>query len=489
MIRSGHSISLWLILVGVTCWMAVGCGSPESASSLPKQQTNASADAKSSAKAGRPRPFTRLFVQDLDNCALKWTTVRLDQDNRWLCDPWATVSGFPALDAKRQKLVQMDVVGSLLLVGVRDDADGTFQSGWVLLDTGVRYIDHGDHGHWNFRRSPEVWDQCLDDKQGNPAHLYVYNEKFFLANDRLNGYTRIDPSRYEKTKEGTLRKDTPRFIPGGGNHITLAVVDDKVGYSCWIDGGGPNKGRVDVTPIPHEQASSKPAYSFYLPTGAIHGATTCAGKVFFAPAAGLCWVHADRELKHNPETVKIHHIDLGTEDDKPRRTGAFVTHKNYVLFTTGKSKQAALAILDAQAAQPLPWFVPLPVPAGTQPVTPIIADTAYGPLYAFVFCDRVPPAENVTEVLHVIDLDPNRDGKLDDAKLFKTLTVGGSAVEGHFGHHDLTFDSDRQYGFFTNPADKTLVVLSLKTLEPVATFSFDGKPTALVAVGSRETDD
>jgi hypothetical protein len=417
-----------------------------------------------------------------------WTNVKVDGQQNWSIDDWSTITGFPTLNAQRQKLVQMDAVDHLLLVGVRDDADGTYQSGWVLIDSGVRYIDHGDHGHWNFRRTPEVWDQRLDNQQGNPAHLYVYHKKFFLAQDRLNGYCRIDPSRYSKAADGTISKDTPRFIVGGGNHITLAVVDDRVGYSAWIDGGGPNKGRVDVTRI-SEQSAQQPAYSFYLPSGGIHGAAVCADKVFFAPAAGICWVQADPQAQLKPDAVQIHHIDLGNEEGKPRRTGAFTTYKHYLLFTTGKSQQAALAIVDAKAATPQPWFVPLPVPAGTQPVTPIVADTAYDRLYAFVFCDRSNSHQEANEVLHVIDLDPNRDNKLDDARLLKTIPVGRSAVSGHFGHHDLAFDSEKQYGFLTNPADQTLVVLSLKTLEPVTSFSFPGKPTALLAIGSRETDD
>lgn len=480
MVRTSRKVT-WL-MAGICC-AALGCYSATPSGTEEK----APADSASKTPV-RPRPFTRLFVQDLENCTIRWATVRANSPQQWHCDPWMTVTGFPKLDPQRQKLVQMDIVNHLLLVGVRDDAEGTYQSGWVLMDTGVRYIDHGDHGHWNFRRTPEVWDQRLDDQQGNPAHLYVYGGKFFLANDRRNGYTRIDPTRYEQAADGTVRKDTPRFIAGGGNHITLAVVDDQVGYSCWIDGGGPNKGRVDVTPI-RDQAVCPIAYSFHLPSGGIHGAAVCAGKVFFAPAAGICWVQADRELKHTSKTVQVHHIDLGQEDDKPRRTGAFVTHKNYLLFTTGKSKNAALAILDARAESPQPWFVALPVPPRTQPTTPIIADTAYGPLYALVFCDRIPPADTVDEVLHVIDLDPNRDGKLDDAKLIKTLKVGRSDVEGHFGHHDLAVDSDKQFAFFTNPGDRTIVVLSLKSLEPVATFPFEGKPAALAAIGSRETDD
>ena len=53
----------------------------------------------------------------------------------------------------------------------------------------------------------------------------------------------------------------------------------------------------------------------------------------------------------------------------------------------------------------------------------------------------------------------------------------------------LAFDADRQYGVFTNPGDGSVSVLSLKTLDVVATFAVGGTPGAIVAVGSRETDD
>jgi DNA-binding beta-propeller fold protein YncE len=71
----------------------------------------------------------------------------------------------------------------------------------------------------------------------------------------------------------------------------------------------------------------------------------------------------------------------------------------------------------------------------------------------------------------------------------KTLKVGKSAVEGHFGHHDIAFDAEKRLGFFTNPGDGTISVLSLKTLEVVTTFKVGGTPTAIVAIGSRETED
>jgi DNA-binding beta-propeller fold protein YncE len=111
-----------------------------------------------------------------------------------------------------------------------------------------------------------------------------------------------------------------------------------------------------------------------------------------------------------------------------------------------------------------------------------------GKAYAFVFHDRVKDAD-AEDVLEVIALDPNGDGDLADAKSVKELKVGKSAVEGHFGHHDLAFDGDRKYGFFTNPGAGTVSVLSLKTLDVVATFTVGGTPTALVARGGEDHDD
>ena len=470
-------------LLAATAFAALlGCSAAELPTDAPKPET---ADAPKKAK--EPRPFARLFVQDLKTCSLRWADLKVGESGEFALDPLATVDGFPALDPARQKLVQMKEAGGLVCVGVRDDADGAFASGWALVQSGVGYIDHGDHGHWTFKGTPAVWDSRLDAKQGNPAHLYRYDGRFFLANDKLNGYTRIDPAGYEKPKGRPLVKDTPRFLPGGGGHITLAVVDDAVGYSCWIDSGGPNKGRVDVTPVA-ATAKPEPAYSFRLPSGGIHGATACAGKVFFAPADGVCWVEADPGLKRKPEQVEVRHIDLGKDGDKPHRTGAFATHGRHVVFTTGKGESAALVILDAKAAEPKPVFVPLAVKPGTQAVTPDVVETAGGKLYALVFHDRAKDAD-APDVLEVVALDPNGDGDWADAKAVKVLKVGRSAVDGHAGHHDLACDAECRYAAFTNPGDGTVSVLSLKSLEVVATFKVGGTPGALVAVGGRETDD
>ena len=439
---------------------------------------SAPAQAKKTAK----RPLTRLFIQDEKGTTLKWADVRQGADGKLTLSPLVSIEGFPKLDAEKQKLVQMRESKGTVVVGVRDNKDGTDQSGWVLLRTGVSYAEHGDHGHWDFKKKPSVIDSRLDAKQGNPAHVYQYGGKFYLANDKLNGYTRLDPSKYEGES-----RDTPRFLVGGGNHITLAVIDDKVGYSAWIDGGGPNKGRVDVTPVT-DATKTEPTYSFNLPVGGIHGATANSGKVFFAPAEGIAWVEADPTLKRKPAEVKVHRIDLGKDDDKPRRTGAFANYKNYVLFVTGKEETASLVLLDAKADEPKPITVALNVKKGCRALTPSVVTTPEGKSYALVFHDHAKGAE-VEDALQIIALDPNGDNNCADAKVLQTLKVGSSAVEGHSGHHDVAFDADGRFAFFTNPGDGTIAVLSLKTLEIVETFKIGGQPGAIVAHGGIETDD
>lgn len=430
------------------------------------------------------RPVARLFVQDAKASTLRWADVKIDGAGQLLLGTPAAVRDFPSLDPAKQKLVQMEESHGHLCVGVRDDENGAFGSGWVLVRTGVVHDDHGDHAHWSFKKKPSVADSRLDKEQGNPAHLYRYGGRFFIANDKRNGFTRLDPEKYDGAG-----KDTPRFLSGGGGHVTLAVADDKVGYATWIDGGGPNKGRVDVTPV-GAGAKSEPAYSFKLPTGGIHGATVNSGKVFFAPADGVCWVDADTDVKRKPDEVKVRHISLGKDGDKPRRTGAFANHGHHVVFVAGKDAAGTLVLLNAKDADPKPVFVPLGLKKGTQAVTPTIAESAGGKAYAFVFQDRVKDADaGAEDVLAVVALDPDGNGDCADARVVKTLKVGKSAADGHSGHHAIAFDADRRYGFFTNPGDGTITVLSLKTLEVVATFAVGGTPTVIVARGGEDRDD
>ena len=145
-------------------------------------------------------------------------------------------------------------------------------------------------------------------------------------------------------------------------------------------------------------------------------------------------------------------------------------------------------LLNAKDAEPKPVFVPLGVKKGTQTVTPEVAMTADGKSYAFVFHDHAKDV-GVEDALEIVSLDPNGDGECTDAKVVKRLKVGKIAVDGHSGHHDMAFDAERRFGFFTNPGDGSVSLLVLKTLEVVNTFKVGGTPTAIVALGSRETDD
>lgn len=433
-----------------------------------------------------PQPVARLFVQDHAARQLKWADVLAGADGKLTLAAMAPVPGFPALDAAKQKLVQMEAIDGKLLVGVRDDDDGKYGSGWVLVGTGAKYTDHGDHGHWSFKKKPFVIGSRVDADQGNPAHLYAYLGKFYLANDGKNGYTRFDPADFPDAKDAHAGT-RGRFVPGGGGHITLAAAGDKVGYGTWIDGGGPNKGRVDVTPLGGTGPAAV-AYSFTLPTGVIHGATAAADKVFFAPADGVCWVTADPDAKLKPDQVVVRHIPLGTADDQPLRTGAFAVHKHHVLCVTGKGAAAKLVVLDAAAADPKPLSVSLPGGDKLKPLTPAVVLAGGKRPLALVFHDH-DPKDPAADRLDVVALDPDGNGDWSDARVAKSLAVGASKVDGHFGHHGVGFDADGTFAFFTNPGDGTVGVLDLKSLDVVSTFKVGGAPTAVVAVGARDADD
>ncbi|HTN03589.1 MAG TPA: hypothetical protein VL132_16985, partial [Planctomycetaceae bacterium] len=176
--------------------------------------------------------LTRVLFQDDDTRTLKWADLRAGEPPT--LGPVQPVEGFPKLDSERQTLVQMEAAQGYVLVGVRDDDSGNFQSGWVLIETGVVEEEHGDHSHWTYPRPPQVRASVLNDKQGNPAHLYCYDNVFYLANDQLDGYTRIDPAGVKSTDDVAAIRRKASFFQGGGRHITLAVVGGTVGYSTWI---------------------------------------------------------------------------------------------------------------------------------------------------------------------------------------------------------------------------------------------------------------
>jgi hypothetical protein len=426
----------------------------------------------------------RVFFQDYESKTLQWADV-MDGTPPAL-KPVKTIEGFPNLDPQRQQLVQMEISAARLLVGVRENGDERKENGWVLVDAGVEEEEHGDHSHWHYHEPPKTQARQLDAKQGNPAHLYQYGGVFYLANDENAGYTRLDPAAIGETDDESAIRARAGFHQGGGHHLTLAVSDGHVGYSGWIDGGGPNKGRIDVTRIKPEGNPSI-AYTFTLPAGAIHGATACQAKVFFAPADGVCWVNVDREATAAPKQLMVHHISLGHDDiaNKPLRTGSFATHGKHVVFVSGEGPHAALCVLDASQENPAVTKVGLEMKPGNRPVSAEVVETRAGKRYAFVFHDH-PQDVEAENRLSVVDLDPDGNGEFHDARVAQSLEVGPSRVEGHYGHHAITFDADRRFACFSNPGSGTLVVLDLQSLKPVVTFTVGGVPTAIVAWGGRE---
>lgn len=429
------------------------------------------------ANAAPPEAMARVVWQDRENKTLMWGEL-IKIGSGLVLRNGGAVKGFPKLDKERIELVQMDRVGSLLLVGVRDDDRGQFLSGWIAVDLGVDEMPHGDHSDYNYRNPPRVVASLLNQEQGNPAHLYVYDRAFYLANDNLNGYTRLTPAQItgrESSRHGT-------FHQGGGGHITLAAVNNRVGYGTWIQGGGPEKGRIDVSDLSKTGADSI-AYSFHLPIGGLHGAIANSNRVFFAPSDGVYWIDADTELQLNAEKVVPHHLPLGMNEEtqRPLRTGAFVNHRNWVLFTTGPAEHSALCLIDAAANEPSIVKVPLNVADGLSLVTPEVTATRSGKRYAFVFQNR--KEGDVQEIAAVVDLDPNRDRDFADAAIVKTFKVGPSQVDGHYGHHSISFDDDGVFGMMSNPGSGEIWIMSLTNTSIIGKYRVGGMPTKVIVVG------
>lgn len=429
------------------------------------------------------RTLTRVFFQDDDSHTLKWADLR-SNGSEYQLTPSAVVSGFPKLDAEQQGLVQMESARGFLLIGVRDQNGGDFGSGWVLIDSGIDEEEHGDHSHWTYPRAPQMRASLIDKQQGNPAHLYCYEQVFYLANDKNNGYTRLDPATIGSTDSADAIQKKAVFYPGGGGHITLAAAGG-FGFSSWIDREGDHKGRVDVTPL----VSTRPAkigLTLHLPHGGIHGAAANRGKVFFAPSDGICWLTVPAALPRDASSLTINHISLGKVNDKPVRTGAFQTFGRYVGFTTGAGRDATLTLLDAAAEQPQPISLPLTLADGNRPSGLTFVKPRRGSPLAFVFHDHAAEVDAPNK-LSIIELDPNNDGRYDDLKLSSELDVGKSLVEGHGGHHSLSVDADRRRAIFSNPGDGTLSLLSVDERKVIQTFTVKGVPSKVIAIGGRQS--
>ena len=421
-----------------------------------------------SASYAQGRVQARLIWQDTSTQSLWWGDLK--KGSKWSIKK-ETVEKQPKLDADRQMFVQMQPHGDIALVGVRDDDDGNFNSGWFAIHSGVTKDSHGDHFHWHYSAAPSVKVSKLDKKQGNPAHVYLYEGGFYIANDKKNGFTHVAPKMLGNAKQAD------RFYKAGGGHITLAAVNGKVAYSTWIDRAGENEGRVDVVGL----GSEGKGYHFHLPSGGIHGATTNSGKVFFAPADGICWVSADTQLKQTEDSVDVFHISLGENSEgTPKRTGAFVNQGSHVLFTVGGNE---LCMLDAASAKPSVQSLDIEVKEGSRLTTPKLIQSRTGGKFAMLF-EESPSGDN-EELLHIVSLDPNRDGKFDDAMIKKTIKTGKSLIEGHSGHHEAVALS-KKYVAVTNPGDGTLSIISTSSWEVEATLDVEGTPTRLVSFGGVE---
>lgn len=454
---------------------AVGCGSAflRTANAEDSSPSSATVDVSEKEDA-KERLLTRLFWQDRTH-GLIYSGDLSRQSGGYKLQP-AVVKEFPLLDTDKYDLVQMAIANGSLIVGVRDRADGLDMSGWIEIATGVEEEDHGDHSHWHYDGSAKVRSQTLDKEQGNPAHVYCYGKYVYIANDKKSGFTQV------KTRTGNERAEA-RFISGGGGHITLAAVVDRIAYSTWIDREGDNAGRVDVVDLRGDHDA--PRYSFNLPSGGIHGATACGNRVFFAPTKGVCWVDCDFDFALDKDTVEIHHLSLdGEPGENNYRTGAFESFRNHVLcIANSKSGSPSLCIIDGTT--PSPKVVRIScgdLEEGTRVSTAKATATLDGRCFAYAFAEGA----GVDEKLLIFELDPNKDRNFGDAVLHKVIDVGKSQLDGHFGHHGITFLDDGKTAVISNPGDGTLAVLDLLAQEIVQTIEVGGQPTHLVSHGGPE---
>lgn len=417
------------------------------------------------------RTVARVFWQDDSGATVRWGDLKKSA-GAWSIQE-ASVDGFPLLDNAEQNLVQMQADHGLIVVGVHDHADGTMGSGWIAIESGAVEESHGDHSHWRFKDLPSVLESRVDADQGNPAHVYRYGSSIVLANDKKNGFT------VTSAKQVRSGKDMATFHEGGNGHITLAVVDDRVAYATWIAPAGDDCGRVDVVGLGDNEGKR---YQIQCPTGLLHGATTNSGKVFFAPADGVCWVAADTEVDDDPSAVTVHHLSLGKDaDDKPLRTGAFANLGSLVVFTAGKGDDAKLCLIDAASDSPKITELPISLSEGDSLTTPTPVAAVGGRSLAILFRENKSSPE--TDSMLVVNLDSNGDGQWNDPEWVETVAVGRNQIEGHSGHHELAVLPGGRHVLISNPADGTLAIISLVDFEQVATLEVSGEPTRLIAIG------
>jgi hypothetical protein len=433
--------------------------------------------AQTNDKEATPRKIARLVWQDDATLTLRWADLE-----RSLSD-WSLkahgIPNAPSLDIDRQKFSQMQRLGNSLIVGVRDDDEGQFSSGWIAVDSGVTLEEHGDHHHAHYNQAPSIAASRLDTQQGNPAHVYRIGKRVFIANDSKQGFTILAASPPDANSPLVTK-----FYPAGGSHITLAAVADRYCFATWPDREGENAGRIDmvsILPDPTSSALPNQLASFKAHSGGLHGATSNSNRVFFAPSDGIDWVDAGRLNASLPP--KVEHIDLGKDpgSGKPFRTGAFENLSNYVLFTYGTGVNSKLGLIDASSKDLCLDSLSIDPTEGLALATPVAFRAGNDKVYAWIVHHRR-GSEN-QEVLTSVELDPNADGRFDDARIHKQLNIGASKIANHSGMHDIALLPDRRTACISMPGDGSIWIISIYSMEVLAKLNVGGTPTKLESFG------
>jgi len=183
----------------------------------------------------------------------------------------------------------------------------------------------------------------------------------------------------------------------------------------------------------------------------------------------------------NSDSVSIERLSLDEDPDGTAyRTGAFESFEDHILcIANSKSGIPALCVINATAPSPAVTRIPCELEGGLRLSTVSATKIVENKCYAFAFAE----GEGLNEKLLIFELDPNGDRTFDDARLAKTIEVGASKLEGHFGHHGIAFLGNRKTAVVTNPGDGTLSVVDLVKQEVCQTIKIGGQPTHVVCCG------
>jgi DNA-binding beta-propeller fold protein YncE len=121
----------------------------------------------------------------------------------------------------------------------------------------------------------------------------------------------------------------------------------------------------------------------------------------------------------------------------------------------------------------------LPAGEGLSLVTPVAVKTNDGRKLAMVPHDR--KQSDNQEKVSVIDLDPNKDSDLSDAKLVSTIDVGPSMIDGHSGHHDVSVSPNKRLACISNSGDGSVWIIALNDFTVQAKLSVGGSPARVIA--------